>query len=381
MDFKFTDEQEMFRKTVRDFVEKECPREVARRYDENKEFPYDFYKKVAQQGWFGLPFPEKYGGSNCKTTDLIIIADALAKYSYDIAAGYAVPMFCAMNILHHGTEEQKKYYLPRFIKGDIRFAISISEPGAGSDAAAVSISATPEGDDYVIRGEKMFTSGAAAENTILTMATRTDKNATSRQKGITVFLLENDLAGFEAKRIDTLGRRTMGTFSIYCDNVRVSKDKMLGKLHDGWNVILGNLEMERTFTGSMYVAQAQSVVDDALAHAKEREQFGRPIGKFQSIAHMLADMQTEVDAARLLVYRAAWTIDQGEPAGKEVSMAKLFASETLMRVATQGMQVMGGYGYCMEYDMQRYFRDAKITTVSAGTSQMQRLIIARHLGL
>jgi alkylation response protein AidB-like acyl-CoA dehydrogenase len=156
---------------------------------------------------------------------------------------------------------------------------------------------------------------------------------------------------------------------------------MLGKLHDGWNVILGNLEMERTFTGSMYVAQAQSVVDDALAHAKEREQFGRPIGKFQSIAHMLADMQTEVDAARLLVYRAAWTIDQGEPAGKEVSMAKLFASETLMRVATQGMQVMGGYGYCMEYDMQRYFRDAKITTVSAGTSQMQRLIIARHLGL
>lgn len=381
MEFKFTDEQEMFRKTVRDFVEKECPREVARRYDENKEFPYDFYDKVAQQGWFGLPFPEKYGGSDCKMMDLVIIAELFAKYSYDVAAGYAIPVFCAMNILHHGTEEQKERYLTRMIKGEIRFAISISEPGAGSDAAAIAISASPEGDDYVIRGEKMFTSGAGAKNTIFTMATRTDKNATPRQKGITVFLVENDLPGVEMRRIDTLGRRTMGTYSLFCDNVRVTRDKMLGKLHDGWNVILGNLEMERTFTSSMYVGQAQSVVDDALAHAKEREQFGKPIGKFQAIAHMLADMQTEVDAARLLVYRAASTIDHGETAAKEVSMAKLFASETLMKVATQGMQIMGGYGYCMEYDMQRYFRDAKITTVSAGSSQMQRLIIARHMGL
>lgn len=381
MEFKFTDEQEMFRKTVRDFVEKECPREVARRYDENKEFPYDFYDKVAQQGWFGLPFPEKFGGSDCKMMDLVIIAESFAKYSYDVAAGYAIPVFCAMNILHHGTEEQKERYLTRMIKGEIRFAISISEPGAGSDAAAIAILASPDGDDYVIRGEKMFTSGAGAKNTIFTMATRTDKNATPRQKGITVFLVENDLPGVEMRRIDTLGRRTMGTYSLFCDNVRVTREKMLGKLHDGWNVILGNLEMERTFTSSMYVGQAQSVVDDALAHAKEREQFGKPIGKFQAIAHMLADMQTEVDAARLLVYRAAGTIDHGETAAKEVSMAKLFASETLMKVATQGMQIMGGYGYCMEYDMQRYFRDAKITTVSAGSSQMQRLIIARHMGL
>lgn len=381
MEFQFTDEQKMFQKTVRDFVEMECPRELARKYDENKEFPYDFYAKVARQGWLGLPFPEKYGGSDCKMMDLVIIAEAFAKYSYDIAAGYAISMFCAMNILHHGTEEQKAHYLPRMIKGEVRFAISISEPGAGSDAAAIAISAAPEGDDYAINGEKMFTSGAGARNTILTMATRTDKNATPRQKGITVFLVENDAPGMEMRRIDTLGRRTMGTFSIHCDHVRMPKSKMLGKLHDGWNVILGNLEMERTFTSAMYVGQAQSAVDDALAHAKQREQFGKPIGKFQAISHMLADMQTEVDAARLLVYRAAWTIDQGQPAAREVSMAKLFSSETLMKVATQGMQVMGGYGYCMEYDMQRYFRDAKITTVSAGTSQMQRLIIARHMGL
>ncbi|OGW15948.1 MAG: hypothetical protein A3G93_12750 [Nitrospinae bacterium RIFCSPLOWO2_12_FULL_45_22] len=381
MDFSLTDEQEMFRKTVVSFVEKECPREVARQYDENKQFPYDFYEKIARQGWFGLPFPEKYGGNNCGIMELILTTEAFAKYVYDIAGGYVTTMFCGLNILKHGTEEQKDYYVPRIVRGEIRLAISISEPAAGSDAAAISISAVPDGDDFIINGEKMFCSGAEAKNTIITMATRTDKHAQPRQKGISVFLVENDTPGLTMRRIETLGRRTMGTFSLNLDNVRISKNKMLGKLNEGWEVILGNLDKERIVASSAYVGQAQSVVNDALAYAKERVQFGKPIGKFQAISHMLADMQTKVEAARLMVYRAAWMLDQGLPASKEVSMAKLFSSETLMEVATQGMQIMGGYGYCMEYDMQRYFRDAKITTVSAGTSQMQRLIIARHMGL
>jgi len=381
MDFRLTEEQEMFRKTVQSFVERECPREVARKYDEEKRFPYDFYEKVAKQGWFGLPFPEKYGGSDCGMMELIIITEAFAKYVYDIAGGYITTMFCGLNVLKHGTEEQKDYYIPRIVRGELRMAISISEPNAGSDAAAISVSAVPDGDDFIINGQKMFCSGAEAKNTVITMATRTDRHAQPRQKGITVFLVENDTPGLTIRRIDTLGRRAMGTYSLTLDNVRVSKKKMLGKLNEGWEVILGNLDKERIVASAAYVGQAQTVVDDALAYAKERVQFGKPIGKFQAISHMLADMQTEVEAARLMVYRAAWMLDQGMPATKEVSMAKLFASETFVRVATQGMQIMGGYGYCMEYDMQRYFRDAKITTVSAGTSQMQRLIIARHMGL
>jgi len=379
MDFKFTEEQEILRKSVRNFVEKECPREYVRELDEKEEFPSDLYKKMAELGWYGLPFPEEYGGSNCGAVDFVLVGEELCRFSYEVAAGYGLPIFNALTLLHHGTKEQKNKYIPQVINGEMMWSICLTEPNAGSDVASLVTSAVSQGEEFVINGQKVFITGADVAN-IMTIAVRTDKDL-ARHKGISMFLLDPKSPGIEIRRIKTLGRRIIPPTEIFLDNVKVPKDNLIGELNGGWKVLMSGLELERLFACSGYIGNAQTVVDDALEHAKQRVQFGRPIGTFQSIGHMLADMQTEVDAARLLTYRAAWMVDEGIPCMKEVSMAKLFGSETFVRLTNQGMQIMGGYGYSMEYDMQRYFRDARIITVSAGSSQMQRTIIAGAMGV
>ncbi|MDY6855461.1 MAG: acyl-CoA dehydrogenase family protein [Thermodesulfobacteriota bacterium] len=379
MDFKFTEEQEILRKSVRDFMDKECPREYIRELDDKEEFPSGLYKKMAELGWFGLPFSEEYGGSNCGAVDFIIIGEELCRLSYEIGAGYGMPVFNALTLVHHGTEEQKKKYIPRVINGEIMWSICLTEPNAGSDVASLVTSAVPQGDEFIVNGQKVFITGADVAD-IMTIALRTDKDL-PRHKGISMFLLDPKSPGISIRVIETLGRRIIHPTEIFFDDVKVPKENLIGELNGGWDVLMSGLELERLFACAGYIGNAQTVVDDALEHAKQRIQFGRPIGTFQAIGHMLADMQTQVDAARLLTYRAAWMIDQGIPCMREVSMAKLYGSETLAKLTNQGMQIMGGYGYSMEYDMQRYFRDARIVTVSAGSSQMQRTIIARTMGL
>lgn len=379
MDFKFTEEQEILRRSVRNFMDKECPREYVRELDEKEEFPFDLYRKMAKLGWYGLPFPEEYGGSGCGAVDFIIVGEELTRPSYEIAAGYGAPIFNALTLLHHGSEELKNQYIPRVVRGEMMWSIALTEPNAGSDVASLVTSAVPEGDEFIINGQKIFISGGDVAN-IMTIAVRTNKDVPKHQ-GISMFLIDPKSPGIEIRKIRTLGRRMIHATEIFLEDVRVPKENLVGELNGGWKVLLSGLELERLFACAGYVGNAQTVVDVALQHAKERVQFGRPIGTFQAIGHMLADMQTEVDAARLLTYRAAWMIDQGIPCMKEVSMAKLFGSETFARLTNQGMQIMGGYGYSMEYDMQRYFRDARIVTVAAGSSQMQRTIIAREMGL
>ena len=376
----FTEEQEIWKKTVNDFMDKEIGKEYCRRVYQNREYPYEFYDKIVKQGWIGVMIPEKYGGSESSVMMYTIMNEALAKYGIDIATSVTLSAFTAMNIVHHGTEEQKEYYMPRVLNGDIRFSISITEPDAGSDAASIITSAKLEGDYFIINGQKVFSSGAHAENNIICMAVRTDKSLPKRE-GISVLLVPNNLPGIEIRRLDTLARRSTGTNEIFLDNVKVPVKNLLGSLNRGWNVLTGHLDMERVAVAGMNVGNAQTAVDEAVSYAKERIQFGRPIGQFQVIKHMLADMQLEVDAARLLTYRAAAIIDSGLPSRKEVSMAKLYATETLFKVATQGMQIMGGYGTMPDFDMERYFREGKQATIGAGTSQIQRSIIARELGL
>lgn len=257
--------------------------------------------------------------------------------------------------------------------------IALTEPNAGSDIASSVTSAVPKGDEFVINGQKVFITGADVAD-IMTMAVRTDKDL-PRHRGISMILVELKSPGIDVRAIKTLGRKIIHATELFFDNVSVPKNNLVVELNGGWKVLMSCLELERLFACAGYVGNAQTVVNDALEHAKQRVQFGRPIGTFQAIGHMLADMQTEVDAAKLLTYRAAWMIDQGIPCMKEVSMAKLFGSEALARLTNQGMQIMGGYGYSMEYDMQRYFRDDRIITVSAGSSQMQRTIIAGAMGL
>jgi len=380
MDFGLTTEQKMLKKSVTDFMKKECTVEFLRQQDEEEAYPYKLYKKMAKLGWFGLAYPEEYGGSGLSATDFILIAEEMARFSFEITAGFGLTVFCGLIVLKHGTQEQKDYYIPDVISGKQRLSIAISEPEAGSDAAALSTTAVSDGDHWVINGQKTFQTAADIDNTTMCVFVRTDEDL-PKHKGISLILVPNDIPGITITRIKTLARKMIHTCEVFFDNVRVPKTNLVGKLNNGMKILISGLELERLFACSSYNGSAQAAMDLALDYAKRRQQFGKPIASFQAIAHMLADMQTEIDAARLLTQRAIWMYDQGTPCMKEVSMAKLFGSETYVKIANQGMQIMGGYGYTMEYEMQRHFRDSRVLTVSAGSSQMQRTGIAKALGV
>ncbi|MGQ0482233.1 MAG: acyl-CoA dehydrogenase family protein [Pseudonocardia sp.] len=378
MDFEFTAEQNELRATIRDMMDREAPEEYLSKLDREHLFPHELYQRWVDMDLLAMPFPSRYGGLDGGVMEFIITAEEIGRKGYDLAGAYGMGILLGLLMVRHGTEEQIQQIVPAVIRGERRLSISITEPEAGSDAAAMRTYARREGDEYVINGQKVFSTGAGLpDNTILLFA-RTKKED---RKSISCFLVPNDTPGLKIVRLDTLGRHSMGTNELYLDDVRVPAENLVGELHGGWHVLLAGLELERTMTCAAYIGNSQTVVDQALAYAKERKQFGRPIGDFQAIAHMLADMQTAVDASRLLTYRAATLVAAGKPARQEVAMAKLFGSETFVDVANKGMQILGGYSYMMEFPMQRHFRDARITTVTAGTSQMQRQHIAQSMGL
>jgi alkylation response protein AidB-like acyl-CoA dehydrogenase len=380
MDFKFTEDQNLLRNSIAEVMKKDITIDYVRQCDDACEYPYRFYDKAVELGWIGLPFPEEYGGSGGNAIELVILGEEISRWGYDLAIAIGLSMFNGLSILHHGTEEQKQYYIRKVINGENRLSISVTEPNAGSDAASLTTEAVKKGDSYIINGQKVFCSAAHAKNCIIKLYARTEATLKKHQ-GITAFLIPADTKGLTIQRINTLGRHILGTNELFLEDVKVSEKTVLGGLNKGWEVMMDGLELERLYGASAYVGNTQTVLDTALQYAKGRIQFGRPIGTFQAVAHMLSDMQTELEAGRLLVYRAAWNISQGKQSFKEVSMAKLYTSEMFARHAAMGMQIMGGYGYCMEYDMQRYFRDSRITTIVAGTSQIQRTIIARAMGL
>lgn len=376
-----TDEEQLFMDTVNQFLVQEVPKTSVRQWDEQAVFPYQLYEKAVQNGWIGMIFPEEYGGANAPLMDLILFAEVLGQRGYDFGIGFVMPVFVGLNVLKHGNEQQKIKLLPKLTAGKIRFSISITEPDAGSDAANLSTSARRVSDGWVLNGRKVFSSGAHLANTIILMACRTDPSLPKR-KGISFFLVPNDTPGLEIYPMKTLGRHIVLTNEITLRDVHVSEDALLGPLNGGFSVLTDGLNIERLTSAALYVGNAKAILDDCLAYAKSRVQFGQPIGKFQVISHMIADMATQVDAARLLTYRAAQSYeDDPHKAIAALSMAKLYASEILARAANIGMQILGGYGYTKEYDMERYYRIARITTVVGGSSQMQRNTIAKQLGL
>jgi alkylation response protein AidB-like acyl-CoA dehydrogenase len=380
MDFNLNEQQRELIDLVHKVMEREATDEYLRRLDEECVYPYELYAKWAEIGLFSLPFPAEYGGLAGSVLDFVLIAEEIGRKGYDLTGVYGVPVFNALNVLHFGTEAQKQEFLPALMAGTKRMSIAMTEPDAGSDAGAMRMTAVADGDEFVLNGEKVFASGAdEADNTILTYC-RTDPNAPNSE-ALSCFLVDNRTPGLEIRKIPTLGRHMLPTTQLIFTDARVSADRLLGPLHGGWSIMLSGLRLERIVTSAAYVGNAQTVVDEALAYAKERKQFGKRIGDFQVIAHMLADMQTDVDAARLLTYRAAWMLDQGEDALGEIAMAKLFGSERFLKIANDGMQILGGYGYSMEFPMQRHLRAARGSTVTAGTSQMQRNLIARRMGL
>lgn len=375
-----TDEQRLWKEQVDRFMEREIGREYIRRCDVNREYPYEGYDKIARQEWLRLLIPEDHGGFGGTIFDYALMCEGLSKYGFDFATGFMVSTFTAMNIVKFGTPEQKQKYLEPFMRGEVRFSISISEPQAGSDAANTKTRAIADGEGWRLRGQKLWCSGAAAKNAVIAMLVRSDTSS-AKHAGLSVFLVPNDASGMDVRRLPTLSRRATGTTEIFVDDVRVERDQLIGKLGEGWSLITEHLELERIAVSAGYVGNAQQAVDDALRYAHERVQFDRPIVDFQVIRHMLADMQTQVDAARLLVYRAADLATRGVPCSKEVSMGKLFASETLQTVTRNGMQIMGGHSMLPDADMERYFREGMQSTIGGGTSQIQRTIIAKAMRL
>ena len=378
MDFRLTDEQRLWRDTLHLFMEKEVGREYTRAHDESREFPDEAYRKIAERGWLGLLVPEEFGGLGADPVMYALFCEAMATYSLDFAACVMTSMFTATNIAQHGTPEQRERYLPRFLAGEVKFSVSITEPGAGSDAAAVATRAELRDGQWVLNGNKTFCSGAHLPGAVITVLARTGPE---RHRGLSLILVPNTTPGVDVRKLNTIVRRSLGTTEIFLTDAQVPEGNIIGAPGDGWSIIGDHLEWERLSLAASYVGNARTALDDTVRYTTVRTQFGRPLSSFQVLKHRMAENECEVEAARLLVYSAATKMQRGERAVKEVSMAKVYAADVAYKTAFNGMQALGGYAQLPEYDMERYFREAKHAMVGGGASEIQRSIIAKEMGL
>lgn len=377
MDFELTPEQQLIRDTVRDFAQKEIE-PIASEIDRTERFPWEIVRKMAELGLLGLPFPERYGGSGGDTVSFAIGVEEISRASGSLGITMSAHVSLgAMPFYLFGTEEQKERYLVPLARGEMLGAFGLTEPEAGSDAGAARTTAVRDGDRWVINGQKtLITSGAIAGTVVLTAVTDKGKGT----KGISTIVVEKGTPGFTPGRNeDKLGLRASVTSQLFFEDCRVPVHNLLGKESDGFRQALVCLDGGRIGIGAMAVGLAQAALDAALNYSQGRVQFGQPISRFQAIQWMLADMATETEAARLMVYRAAFLKDKGARFTKEAAMAKLFASEAADRACNKAIQIFGGYGYIKEYPVERYWRDARLCEIGEGTSEIQRLVIARQL--
>ena len=380
MDFSFTPEQESLRGHVQELLRAVCPPEYAERCDREARPPREAYEALAKHGWLGLTIPAEYGGSGGSAIDLAILLEEAGRHFEELGVWvFRTLTYGGYAVLQHGTPEQRRALLPRVARGELSFCLGLTEPQAGSDAAALATRATRDGDSYVINGQKVFTSGMDISDYCL-LVTRT-ATGEKKQQGITNFLVDTRLPGIEVRRIETLGMRAIGTTQVFYMDVRVPLSAMLGEVDRGWEAVDSYLWYERLCLSAARTGAASAAFDYALNYAKTRKQFGRAIGEFQAISHKLADMKVMLDLSRMLVYRFAWLLAQGKATRHDAAVVKLYAAESYKAISDMGLQILGGYGYCMEYPMQRFFRDSRVAVIGAGTSEIQRNIIARGLGL
>jgi len=380
MDFSFTPEQETLRGHLNELLDAVCQPEYAERCDEEARPPREAYEALAKHGWFGLIIPPEYGGSGGSAIDLAILLEEAGRHFEELAMWlFRTLTYGGYAVMAHGTREQKERLLPRVVKGELSFCFGLTEPHSGSDAAALSTRATAADGGYVIDGQKVFTSGMDISDYCL-LVTRTS-TGDKQQQGITNFLVDTRLPGIEVKKIRTLGQRAIGTTQVFYSGVKVPASAVLGEVDKGWEAVDAYLWYERLCLSAARTGAATAAFDYALEYAKSRKQFGRPIGKFQAISHKLADMKVMLDISRMLVYRFAWLMSQGKATRTDAAVLKLHTGEAYKAVSDMGLQILGGYGYCMEYPMQRFFRDSRLAVMGGGTSEIQRNIIARGLGL
>lgn len=380
MNFDLSQEQKMIRETVRDFAEREV-KPLARELDEKGEFSYELTKKMGELGLFGMNLPQKYGGQGLDTLSYIIAVEEMARVDGSHAATLAAHNSLGIGPLYeYGTEEQKMKYLPQLTTGEGLWSFGLTEPGAGSDSRGSKTTAILEGDEWVINGSKIFiTNGASDINKGCTVqAVSGEKDG---RKIFTTIIVEAGTPGFRRVPMhDKMMWRASDTSELYFDDVRVPKENLLGQVGEGSHIMLHTLDGGRLSIGAMGLGLAQGAFEMALQYANERKQFGKPLTKFQINAFKLADMAMKIELARNLLYKACWLKDQGRPYGKEAAMSKLYCSEIAREVADEAVQIHGGYGLMKDYPIERFYRDQRLLQIGEGTSEIQRLVISRHIG-
>jgi alkylation response protein AidB-like acyl-CoA dehydrogenase len=379
MNFTLSTEEALIQGTARDFADKELA-PIAGKIDQQGEIPRSVFEKMAALGFLGMLTPDAYGGVGLTNLALALVQLEINRACASTGVSMSVHnSLCQSPLLKFASEEQKKKYLPRLAHGEWIGAYSLTEPVSGTDAAALITTATREGDDYVLRGTKNFvTNGGFADLFIL--FARTNSDPAAKQTGISAFIVERTWKGLTVGKPEKkMGIRGSSTTTLFFDGCRVPAANLLGKEGDGLKIALSTLDGGRIGIASQATGIAMACLDASVKYAKERKQFDRPIGDFQAIQWKIADMATDIDAAKLLIYRAARMRDAGEPHTKEASMAKLFASTMVNRHATQAVQIHGGVGYIKDFPVERYFRDAKITEIYEGTSEVQKIVVARSL--
>jgi len=377
MDFEFTGDQIQLRKHVREFAEAEIAPH-ALEWDENQIFPLDVIKKCGELGFLGAIFPEELGGAGLNYIEYSIIIEELARV--DPSVGLIVAAhnsLCTNHIFTAATDEQRQRYIPKLATGEWIGCWSLTEPEAGSDAAGTRSTAIQSGEEWVLNGGKTFTTNAQYADVCVAMFV-TDRAAS--QHGISAFIIEKDTPGFRVgKKENKLGMRASATGEVLFQDCRVSAGQLLGKKNEGFVDSLRILDGGRISIAALAVGTAQGAYDAALRYSKQRKQFGRPISEFQAIQHKLADMATSLEASRLLTYQAGYWKDKGRRVTKESAMAKLFSSEAAVRICDEALQIHGGYGFIKDYPVEKFYRDVKLCTIGEGTSEIQRLVIARQL--
>jgi alkylation response protein AidB-like acyl-CoA dehydrogenase len=380
VDFKLSDEQRDFVSAIRDFCERECgTQEKREQLTEHHSIQHnaELYRKIAELGWLGVTIPEEYGGSGGTMLDACLFMEETSRGLAPIG-GYATTLIVAGATKRFGSEDQKQRILGGISKGSVE-AIAMTEPESGSDVGSLSTEAVCANGGFVINGQKVFISNAHISDHVLVVC-RTTKDA-NKHEGLSMIFVPAGTPGMEMKPIDTMGGRETNT--LYFNDCEIGEDEVLGQVDQGWTQLMAGLNTERLILAATMLGIGQRAFDDALAYAKERKQFGRPIGSFQALQHRFADLATDLEAARLMTWWVASLNDEDPDRmlPKEASMVKLFVTETAQRVALEGMQMMGGYGYSSEYDMERLVRATLVSTIYGGTSEIQRGIIAKTLGL
>ena len=383
MNFDFTEDQLALRDLARKFVEREMPKDAVADWDAKGAFPPDLLDKMAAVGLMGASIPEEYGGTGGGVMEETIVLEELARHSSTVALAYGLDIsFGAVTIERHGTAAQKAEFLPKIAVGDVHFALSMTEPDGGTDIlGAMKTKAVADGDDFIINGAKIWTTGLNIASWLFVVA-RTSRNPDRLSQGLTVFLIPKETPGIVYRKIEKLGSKFLHSYEVSYKDVRVPKSAIIGTEGRGWHAIIDTLNNERIFVAAVCVGLGQGALDDAAQYAKERTAFGKPIGHYQAVQHPLADSLTEIEMARLMTYKASWMQDNGQECSIPASMAKYFASEAAFRTTDRGMRVLAGYGFAMEYHMQRYYRDIRQLIFAPITNEMTKNYLAQvGLGL